>query len=225
MPIFKPWSGLVTAGLLGLVAVSCGGLLDRGGGTGGGQGGSVGTAARAGAGGAKGGSAGVMGGAAGSAFDACAQPSDCAVVDATCCGSCEPTLADLVAINQSKLGDYLSQRPCTDVLCPACNSSAPSSRVWFGATCDQGHCVVFDARENLVTACNVSDDCVLRAGLGCCEGCGGTGSGVVAVNKGADLESLVCGAPIPCPACSPVFPSDYQPACVTGHCQTMLPKR
>jgi hypothetical protein len=146
-------------------------------------------------------------------------------MDVSCCASCNPTAADLVAINVNQTTEYYSQRPCVSVDCASCNYDSLSTPTFFGATCDQGHCVVFDARENALTECNVADDCKLRAGLGCCEGCGGNPSFTVAVNKEADVQSLLCGAPVPCPNCGQIFPSDFKAACVDGRCATAVTPR
>jgi hypothetical protein len=240
MVMLNALRGLALLGLVGLLATDCGGQSDsRGtavragtgatpsggatsiGGTGAESGGTGGRVATTGGTGGK----RASGGAGRTALDECTQPSECTVVDVSCCASCQPTAADLVAINSSKTLEYFNQRACTDAICDPCNSDGLSDRTFFGASCDQGRCVVFDARQNALTECNVSDDCKLRAGLGCCEGCGGNPSFTVAVSKDADLESLVCGAPVPCPQCGQIFPSDFKADCVDGRCATVVVPR
>jgi hypothetical protein len=95
--------------------------------------------------------------------------------------------------------------------------------MYFVPDCVKGQCIVEDLRTSVVTACKASDECKLRHGTGCCEGCG-TGDEVSVRNDGS-FEKLVCSnAPVACPACAPA-PSGAIPVCDTtsGHCSIAYP--
>jgi hypothetical protein len=58
---------------------------------------------------------------------------------------------------------------------------------------------------------------VLRDGAECCEHC--DGHGIVALNRGARLQDLVCASPPPgCPPCVPMFPANVTPMCTGNRC-------
>jgi len=207
----------------------------------GGSGGSGGSGARAGtsATGGSSGSAGTAGASAASGAggttgeagaptynDDCKEPSDCELVPVDCCGACMATSSDYVALNHDAERDYVANRRCTDRVCPECEPT--TTYQWLTAICVSGHCQVLDSRETKLTACNVSDDCSLRAGLACCEPCGEPSvTEYVALNTSeeAALGELVCDADTACDACVAVPPATLSPTCVTGRCQTMAPTR
>jgi hypothetical protein len=140
-----------------------------------------------------------------------------------CCGSCAPKASDYVALNRASVDDYLANRLCTDRLCPEC---APTGAEWLTATCVAGRCEVLDVRETELSACEVSADCRLRAGIDCCEDCGSTAAFVsLNVDSEAALRDLVCDSEFSCDACAPQPPDVLEPTCVTGRCQTMAPTR
>jgi hypothetical protein len=188
-----------------------------------------GAAAAAAAGGTTSGSGGTTGGGGGTtsaggadaSYDDCKVPNDCVVLDRSCCSTPNPALTDLISVNYHEQDSYQAQLSCMDLSCPGFSSDVASTRRWFGSTCESGHCVVFDARESPATACEVSDDCELRQGLGCC----GNSGDIVAVNKEFDLFALACGDPLPCAAPVTMFPAGYAATCVAGRCVTMAPTR
>jgi len=154
-------------------------------------------------------------------YDACQAPTDCVLRSSGCCGVCDgPSISahDFIAYNKK----YTAQvDPCVgDVLCGPCAPGDPATNQAsnFVPNCVGGECVVEDIRESDVTACTTTDDCRLRYGNRCCEGC--TGDGVIAVRRDASFEELVCGELIPpCAACDPGPLPNVTASCdATGHC-------
>jgi hypothetical protein len=158
-------------------------------------------------------------------FDACSASSQCTLVDASCCGACEPSkLSDYVAINSARSTQYFASRPCLDVLCSPCPQPPPetTTRGNFGARCVSGRCQAFDVRTSELSICERASDCALRVGMACCEGCIG---GLAAVSTKVDLQTALCGdssgsgAPIACPACAPLLPDNASASCDASlHC-------
>ena len=103
--------------------------------------------------------------------------------------------------------------------CVACGDVTPSSaeRGNFFADCDAGRCVVSDVRETSLVSCNSNQigtpgNCVLRAGLDCCERCD-LATGITAVNADVDINaerSCLEGA---CPPCVPIYPEPARAVC------------
>jgi hypothetical protein len=88
-------------------------------------------------------------------------------------------------------------------------------------SCDGGQCAGWDVRaEDALSACTKDSDCRLRFGLSCCEGCDGTKWDLVAMRTDAEgaLEGRVCSGDQGCPTCSPQYPPDALPRCISGHC-------
>ena len=206
-----------------------GGTTSAAGGTSGATGGTTSSTGGSGGSGARGGTAASgTGGTSGDAgassnADDCKEPSDCELVPVDCCGTCVATSADYVALNRDAVSDYISNRPCTDRICPEC---APTGVEWLTATCVASHCQVLDARVKELNACEVSDDCYLRAGLDCCEACGSSPA-FVALSKRSEatLLGLVCDSEFACDACVAVPPETLSATCVEGRCETMTPTR
>jgi hypothetical protein len=124
-----------------------------------------------------------------------------------------------VALNRAQLGNYERARGCSGVACGPCPPIDVLQRTspYFAATCAAGSCRVVDTRQTDVTACTTDSDCTLRLGLNCCESCGG--DNLLAVNKRADLNALLCGDGAgACPPCVPVYPDEFRPACDSGRC-------
>ncbi|WP_437795931.1 BPTI/Kunitz domain-containing protein [Sorangium sp. So ce693] len=155
----------------------------------------------------------------------CNAPSDCVLVSRGCCGACDTASAEnFGAINRAgtKLDEII--KGCGGVACGACPEVTEAERTtqYFTATCEAGRCVVLDVRESPLTECAIDSDCVLRDGLGCCEGCDGTG--IVALSQSAELDALVCPAGMgACPPCAPVFPDGMTAVCSSGRCQPRMP--
>jgi hypothetical protein len=120
-----------------------------------------------------------------------------------------------VAYNKARAAEL----PQCDVACGACPPPDGSgARRYFVPNCVQGECVVEDIRTSDATACTTADDCRLRQGTGCCEGCGN--DELVAVRNDGSFEKQVCGDFIPpCDDCLPSIPSDAGPSCEGGHCR------
>jgi hypothetical protein len=157
-------------------------------------------------------------------MDACTAPGDCGVATPVCCGVCDP--ADdrtFVGINRDFVDSYHSARGCEIVPCVPCPPVDEGERTsqYYAATCESGRCVVLDVRESPITQCTEDADCILRDGVACCQGCDGTG--IVAVNRNADLEHLVCGdRDQGCPPCEPQFPPNMAPICSEGRCRWVI---
>ncbi|WP_233561997.1 BPTI/Kunitz domain-containing protein [Sorangium cellulosum] len=158
-------------------------------------------------------------------MDTCASAGDCVLASPRCCASCDPVDASaFVAIHREASADYSVATGCGDVACAPCPPATEAERTsqYFTAACESGRCVVLDVRESPLTECTQDADCALRDGVGCCEGCDGTG--IVALNQSADLASIVCpegfGA---CPPCAPVYPAGMTAKCSEGRCQPSMP--
>ncbi|HVJ20706.1 MAG TPA: BPTI/Kunitz domain-containing protein [Polyangiaceae bacterium] len=153
-------------------------------------------------------------------LDSCQSPQECVLVSPHCCGACDGTVQDYVAVSAAGLEAFQAAHLCPDIACEPCPPNDPTiaNYPYITATCRNGQCVPIDIREEGVTDCQTSDECFLRLGLGCCEGCGGE-SELTALSDGTRLIELVCGDDIPpCPACAPVYPSQYGAVCDAGRC-------
>ncbi len=158
-------------------------------------------------------------------FDACTGFEDCVLTSLVCCGPCDPVdPAALVAVNIDRTTEFNELIGCGFVACEQCPPLAPNEQVMkylYGA-CVEGQCTVRDLREQTVTECTAGEDCVLRCGAGCCEGCAAAG-GVVAVAAEAELTGALCGGvPGTCDACDCEIPPEYAAECVEGHCVAVI---
>jgi hypothetical protein len=82
--------------------------------------------------------------------------------------------------------------------------------------------MAFDLRQTDLGTCEESLDCVLRAGVECCENCSAQPLDFVAINKNADETALLCGdTPVDCDACVPIWPAGITPLCVNGSCEVV----
>ncbi len=147
---------------------------------------------------------------------ACENNTDC-VIDHGCCGFCGIDSSDeLAAVN----AEYASFRApeCALVDCEFC--PIPEDLGNFGARCNEGTCEVYDVRKSDLSACKTSDDCRLRAGLNCCEGCGETNWVAVSADH-ERVEKELCGdMPASCPPCLPIEPERTIATCDEGgHCR------
>jgi hypothetical protein len=153
-------------------------------------------------------------------YDACTQPSDCVVTGTGCCGVCDSpdlTAHDFLAYNK-KFAESVLACAAVDIACAPCAPQPAGTRKYFVPNCVQGECVVEDVRSSDVTSCKTAQDCQLRHGVSCCEGCGGTGD-LIAVRNDGSFEKLVCPSePYPCPACLPAPPTNASAVCEGGHC-------
>ena len=170
----------------------------------------------------------------------CKLPSDCMVTSPSCCGVCDNpnlTTKSFIAYNKSYAGlpcgvaaDTLPQGgtgagfpgPGAPIACPSCPAPLPGQGTlkYFVPDCVMDQCVVTDVRTSAVSACKTNNDCKLRNGTSCCEGCGY--DDYVAVRKDGSFEKLVCGGiQPPCAACMPQPPSNAIAWCDSnvGHCQ------
>ena len=150
---------------------------------------------------------------------ACESSQEC-VIDHPCCGFCGVESADeLVAVN-SEYASYTGDQ-CAGVDCVYC---PPSDEIGqYGARCNEGSCEVYDVRESDISACNSDADCRLRAGLGCCEGCGETTWVAVSTDQELVMKELCPGGALPCPACLPAEPGGITAICgAKGHCAVAI---
>jgi hypothetical protein len=154
-------------------------------------------------------------------YDTCQEPADCMVTTTGCCGICDgPNISarDLLAHNKAFAGK-IGTCGAGDIACAPCPAPLPGqgSLKYFVPDCVQGQCAVLDLRTSDYTACETAQDCRLRNGTACCEGCGG--GEPIAVRNDGSFEKLVCGSePVACPACDPIAPPDAAAACIEGHC-------
>lgn len=144
----------------------------------------------------------------------CDEPTDC-VIDQSCCGYCGiDTVDQLTAVFEPYAGYH--DLECQLLDCAYCEP--PDDYQYFVPRCVAGSCEVHDVRKSDYTSCNVDSDCRLRAGLGCCQGCGEAEWVAISVDEETLLKDACGGAPVPCPACDPIEPTDLVPICDGGHC-------
>jgi hypothetical protein len=153
-------------------------------------------------------------------MDACASTGDCMALEVGCCGSCEQgNNHSFVAINRRHNAAFLQTRSCPGIACGACPvvDEVETTSQYFGAICREGACTVVDIRETAATQCMRDEDCELRDGVACCNGC--DGRGLVSVRPQAFLELLCADAPEQgCPPCAPVIPPEFTSLCSAGRC-------
>jgi hypothetical protein len=208
---------LLAASLFGFVG--CGGATDD-------QGSNVAGASNAG--GGFGGAVTTSGGRTGTGGGAATTPNvrqdcsshvDCALVPASCCGTCgAPTSSDVVALRADAASAYRTDQCGAGYPCPAC---ASINNPDLFASCENSQCVVVDLTTNPVSACSAAADCALRAAR-CCE-CGAAMDSwsLVAVSKNSESSyaALVCDASAVCAECMPNYPTSVTPTCADGHCR------
>ncbi|WP_437673982.1 BPTI/Kunitz domain-containing protein [Sorangium sp. So ce131] len=157
-------------------------------------------------------------------LDRCEAPGDCVLVSRTCCAACDPVDEGFSAVNRGLLDAYRTETGCGGVVacapCPEVNESDRTSQ-YFAATCESGRCTVVDVRRSALTECADDADCALRDGVDCCEGC--DARGIVALNRSADIEGLVCSPDLgACPPCAPHYPEGMRAVCSAGRCQPQI---
>lgn len=155
--------------------------------------------------------------------DACEMSGECQLAFLGCCGVCEPMSLDSYSgVNSVYLGSLLSaaNQGCSGVLCGACAPGDPVSQN-YAAVCEDNQCVPMDVRqEDDLTGCTEDSDCILRAGLGCCEDC--TEESLVALNTSADVIETFCdGQDLLCPPCALAIPDTIEAKCTEGTCQVV----
>jgi hypothetical protein len=188
----------------------------------GGSGGQPGTGGVGASGGSAGqpGSGGAGGTACGPQSRACTSPTDCALgisLDHQGCLCGIPALDDFTAVNNG----YLTECTGPGSMCDCMSGTNPN----LGATCTKGTCEGFDVSQvDALSACTSDSDCTLRAGIGCCQACGGSTADLVAIRVDASgtLAQMLCPpGGVNCPACGGGSPSGVSAACVAGHCQVV----
>ncbi|MEO6601126.1 MAG: BPTI/Kunitz domain-containing protein [Polyangiaceae bacterium] len=155
-------------------------------------------------------------GGGGANWGACRHDGDCIASSVGCCGACEPIKdSDLTALNRSHLADDQHAQCPNTVNCGQCQMTTPDEATskYFKPVCVSGQCSVLDVRTSAaLTQCDTADDCALRDGVGCCQGCDGTN--FLAVNKTANF----CDAPQACDGCVSSPPKSIGVACSAGTC-------
>lgn len=165
----------------------------------------------------------------GPSFAACGKPGTCTLAIDDCCGPCgDPSLADFDAVNVAAVDDHFDA-VCPDpdgTPCPGCAAGFDPN---LFAYCDvaAGRCVGADLPETELAACETWEDCILRAGAGCCEACGTPSDGSwgwVALRRDAvdDLQTLLCAEDSACPECAPEEPEGLFAECLEGVCRVVV---
>ncbi|MEZ4219612.1 MAG: pentapeptide repeat-containing protein [Polyangiaceae bacterium] len=142
----------------------------------------------------------------------CSDNSECVLTTQDCCLCGVPELSDFQAVNQK----YTAECSCGGPICDCAVAPNPN----LGATCQAGSCEGFDVRKSdPMSGCTKDEDCTLRMGVSCCEGCGSNDWDLVAVNNSGALQKAVCpSGPVGCPACAPIYPDNKKAACIQQHC-------
>jgi hypothetical protein len=150
-------------------------------------------------------------------YDECEAASDCIVTSPGCCGACEPVSArDFIAIRRDREDDFKGNCDVACGPCPDPGADAVPVAGNFFAACIDRECRLMDLRGSEAAKCEADDDCKLRDGAGCCEGCGGQ---PVSVSDESVLQSLLeCPADLPCPTCDPRFDPTYRARCRDEQC-------
>jgi len=120
--------------------------------------------------------------------------------------------------------EYLACAAVDCAPCPPVAYQVDNPVSYYVPTCQAHECQVLDLRseQSDITACKQDSDCTLRAGTGCCSGCGGGQTVAIGVGKEAALQKLVCGnEPVGCPDCAPTF-AGFSAQCSAGHCRVQL---
>jgi hypothetical protein len=142
----------------------------------------------------------------------CDAHSDCVVDSASCC-SCEPVSAeDLQAVR----ADWVDPAPeCNCEPCPDVTETE-TARQYFIAECHSGQCELVDLRDDF-TECSTGEDCLLREGSDCCEGC--DGRGYIAVSSFEFVGEERCDD-VACDPCLSSVPAGLSAQCDldTNHC-------
>lgn len=201
-----------------LIFGACGGttIVDGAGGDGAGAGGASATTT----------TTTTTGTTSGGGFGACNGPGECVLTHPGCCPSCTtPEAGDLASVHAEQLAAFQQAECPTPMGCPEC-IACPNPHLF--PRCDDGTCAVGDLRDHPAGMCNEPSDCVLRAGLGCCEACDAgdpTCGDLVAVNAaamGALLDEVCSPFAGACPPCAPIYPADASPDCIDGRCAVVL---
>lgn len=158
-------------------------------------------------------------------FDACDAPGTCTLAVRGCCGGCDrPSLEDRDAVNVDSREAHRDAHcpPDEDLGCPDCD---PPPNPGLFAYCDgsAGVCAGADLPETELATCDTPDDCVLRAGAGCCEGCNLDADRWVALRSTmvGELTALVCRGDEACAECAPAPPEGLRADCISGRCRAV----
>ena len=159
---------------------------------------------------------GATGGSGGSSGHPCGASAACDLVPTDCCGYCgNSTVDQWFAIATEDYTDYQIAN-CSDVACPACVTRRMPN---IAAVCRNDECVAVDITMDELSACTVNEDCRLRWGTGCCEGCDADSGDLIALAKSVNATAAFCGTKVP-PCCAPAaYPSNAQPFCIEGFCR------
>jgi hypothetical protein len=150
-------------------------------------------------------------------YDECEVASDCIVTSPGCCAACEPVSArDFIAIHRDREDDFKGNCDVACGPCPDPGAGAVPVAGNFFAACIDRECRLMDLRGSEAAKCEADDDCGLRDGAQCCEGCGGQ---PVSISDESVLQSLLeCPADLPCPTCAPRFDPTYRARCRDEQC-------
>lgn len=155
-------------------------------------------------------------------FDAtgleCMEPNDCVLLPRSCCGSCgQPTRDDIDSVYVGLVDAQRAEACAEPVPCPDCEGIPDPTLL---PDCSMSTCTFLDLNPPSgpapsLSACETSDDCVIRAAE-CCE-CGATinGQTVVALNREQRgfYDRYVCEDDIGCPECAPAYPDNIVAEC------------
>ena len=146
----------------------------------------------------------------------CTSSAVCLATSTECCACEGAAWHNVVGVNTSNVA-IVSRTKCSTVDCQPCTPDG--SMAWMGATCREGHCVAYDARQTDMVECTTTTDCSLRYGLGCCESCTGDWVNLVALSN-ENWDYLCPEGHPPCPPCAGqrIYPDGAYAVCESGGC-------
>lgn len=144
----------------------------------------------------------------------CLQPSECVVMENTCCGVCGvPSLGDVEGVHTLDVDRYRDALCAEPVECELCGELPGNPNLV--ATCNAAACQAVDLHLLPATTCASDDQCVLRTNT-CCE-CGTTpdASNLIAVRADGipDVLALLCDDDAICDDCAPTYPDSLEAFC------------
>lgn len=152
----------------------------------------------------------------------CDQPSECTLVESTCCGECGVQSFEGVRAVHREDAEAVGERLCSGV--ESCDTCEGEPNPTLLATCNAAECVAVDLADTPVGSCEADEDCTLRV-AGCCECDGDTSPDALlalSVYGVPEYLGLVCDMEAICDDCAPEYPDTHEAFCDAGQCAMRL---